>query len=85
MANRSFRYTILWSFRQDGNRAVEDAWRGTATSVPRAISKMVKELNVDANGDPVPDDEVLKASDLFILDVRADQLNIAHETLKNNL
>lgn len=83
MANKSYKYTILWGWREDGNRTVEALWEGTATSVPRAISKLVKELNDDDGaGDGAQD---VKISDLFILDVRCAQMTESLNFLKQGL
>lgn len=73
MANKTREYTILFSMKADGNRRIEDMETVKATTVPRAISKFVREYN-----EGVPEDEQLKASDYMILDVRTKDLDKAH-------
>lgn len=70
MANRTMRYYVTWCFREDGNRTVEGTNEIQATSVPRAIAKLVRQLNEEEPASaPLPGE--LRASDLFILDVRS--------------
>lgn len=69
---RSYRYTITWCFKNEthANRVIEDFWHGTATSVPRAISKMVREFNAEDGGvDPI------RVADLWVLDVRSESFD----------
>jgi hypothetical protein len=77
MANKTYKYEITWSWKEDGNRNIEEISTVTATTVPRAINKLVKELN-DENGtaDPKAEDRV-RASDIMVIDVRSHQLNNA--------
>lgn len=86
MANKSYRYTILWGWREEGNKSIEDMWAGTATSVPRAISKLIQSLNEVENEHgqrvPVADEEKIKASEVFVLDVRCAELTQALEHIQ---
>lgn len=69
MANKSYTYDVHWAFKEEGNRRVEDVIQVTATTVQRAISKAVKELNRDGDGGYLDkeDEDFLKPSDLMII------------------
>lgn len=71
MANKSYTYEVFWALKDEGNRVAEGMERVKATTVPRAISKAIKELNVDGKGGYLsPDHEdYLRASDLLIIAV----------------
>lgn len=70
-SNKPRSYTILFAYKEDGNRNLGNAEKATveATTVQRAIAKLVRELNAE----PVPEDQdpfVVKASELLVIDVR---------------
>lgn len=74
-SNKPRSYTILFAYKEDGNRNLGTAEKATveATTVQRAIAKLVRELNtpeddkVDAEGfEQAP----IKASELLVIDVR---------------
>lgn len=71
MANKARSYTIVFAYKEDGNRNLGNAETAVieATTVQRAITKLVRELNAE----PVPEDEevnTVKTSDLLVIDVR---------------
>jgi len=72
MANQTHIYRISWSWKEEGNRQATGHWSGKATTVPRAVSKLVKELNEQAKTDG---EDPVKASELMILDVRSMKFN----------
>jgi hypothetical protein len=70
MSNRSYDYEITWCWKEDGNRPenIEAVTTVRSTTVQRAISKLVRELNdEDGAGDGA---EEVRASDLLVIDVR---------------
>lgn len=71
MANKSYTYRVYWSLKEDGNRTAEDYVEVQATTVPRAISKAIKELNVNGEGGYLDSDheEYLRASDILVIHV----------------
>lgn len=72
MANKSYVYRVFWALKEEGNRVAEDYQEVRATTVQRAISKAIKELNYDHTKDRYlePNEEdFLKASDLLIITV----------------
>jgi len=73
MANRSYKFEITWCYKDEGNRPdnIEEITEVASTTVPRAISKLVKTLNEGLEKD---DDDFLRASDLLVIDVRSHQL-----------
>jgi hypothetical protein len=78
MANKTRKYVVHFTFKAEGNRAVAMQHLTTGTTVQRAISKVVKDLNEgkadQAVFDRIPSelgDEELRASDLMVLDVRS--------------
>lgn len=80
MANRSYDFEITWCYKEDGNRPenIEDITTVRSTTVQRAISKFVRELNVvDGVALEKDNDEYIKAADLLVIDVRAHKLNSA--------
>lgn len=75
MANKTRKYVILYAWKEEGNRAIEPPYEVSATTVPRAISKLVAELNDDDGaGDGAQD---VRASDLLIVDVRCKDGDVA--------
>lgn len=81
MANRSYDFEITWCFKEEGNRPdnIEEITTVRSTTVGRAISKLVRELNLDDQGKPLPKDheDFLRASDLLVIDVRNHKLTNA--------
>lgn len=77
MANRSYDFEITWCYKEDGNRPenIEAVSTVRSTTVNRAVSKLVRELNdEDGAGDGADD---LRASDLLVIDVRNHKLTNA--------
>jgi hypothetical protein len=76
MANRSYDFEITWCYKEDGNRPdnIEDITTVRSTTVGRAVSKLVRELNDGLEKD---DEEFLRASDLLVIDVRNHKLTSA--------
>jgi hypothetical protein len=79
MANKTRKYIIQFTFKAEGNRADRLTHETTGTTVQRAISKLVKDLNEgkaqQAVFDRIPaelGDEELRASDLMVIDVRTE-------------
>lgn len=74
MANRSYPFEITWCWKEDGNRPenIVEVTEVKSTTVGRAIGKLVRELNLDDQGEPLPKDheERVRASDLLVIDVR---------------
>jgi hypothetical protein len=66
MANRTYTYEVYWAYKTDGNRTAEDCITVKATTVQRAISKAVKEIN---NGVDPSEEDYLKTADLLIISV----------------
>lgn len=81
MGNRSYPYEITWCWKEDGNRpdAIVEVTEVTATTVGRAISKLVREMNFDDAGKPLEKDhkDYIKAADLLVIDVRSHKLTNA--------
>lgn len=71
MANRTYPFEITWCWKEDGNRpeAIAEVTPIAATTVNRAIAKLVKELSTE--------EEPVKASDLMVVDVRCHKLTTA--------
>lgn len=74
MANKTRKYTVCYYFKEDGNRSkAVNAWVTQATTVQRAISKLVKDINEGKAQPSIPaslgEDEI-RASDLLVVDVR---------------
>jgi hypothetical protein len=70
MANKTRNYVISWAWKEDGNRGALEQSEVKATTVPRAISKLVAELNdEDGAGDGA---EEIRASDILVVDCRTD-------------
>jgi hypothetical protein len=82
MANRTYPYEITWAWKEDGNKpdALAEVTEVSATTVQRAISKLVRELNEGQE-----DDEQLRASDIMIVDVRSHKLTNAIMEVKKRL
>jgi hypothetical protein len=76
MSNRTYKYEITWCFKEEGNRPanIEEITEVTSTTVNRAISKLVRELNTGVDKDS---EDFLRASDLLVIDVRTHQLTNA--------
>lgn len=72
MANRSYVFEITWTWSEQGNRPenIEEITEVKSTTVPRAISKLVRELHADIGSE----DEPIKAKDIFVIDVRNHKL-----------
>jgi hypothetical protein len=81
MANRSYEYEITWCYKDDGNRPdnIEEITTVRSTTVGRAISKMVRELNSPEGAEPLTKDheDYLRASDILVIDCRTHKLNTA--------
>jgi len=71
MANKTYNYEVYWAWKDQGNRVAEGVEEVSATTVQRAISKAVKELNADDNGGyfQSTDEEYVRASDVLIIAV----------------
>ena len=83
MANRSYEFEIVWCWKEDGNRPDDIAEITTvkSTTVPRAISKLVRTLN-EEEGNTKEANNLIKSSDLMVIDVRNHKLTsaiIAHK------
>lgn len=72
MANRTYPFEITWCWKEDGNRPsnIEEITEISATTVPRAISKLARLLS-DEMGEQV------KASELMVIDVRNHKVTTA--------
>jgi hypothetical protein len=81
MANRSYPFEITWCWKEDGNRPenIAEVTEVKSTTVGRAIGKLVRELNLDDNGEPLAKDheDRVKASDLLVIDVRNHKITTA--------
>lgn len=72
MANKTRIYDIQFTWKEEGNRSARIDHTVRATTVPRAISKLVAEIN---NGEFIPEhfpaglgeEEPVKASHLMVL------------------
>jgi len=71
MSNRSYDFEITWCWKDEGNRPenIEEVTTVRSTTVPRAISKLVRELSNE--------EEEIRASDLLVIDVRNHKLTSA--------
>lgn len=76
MANRSYTFEITWCYKDEGNRPenIVEITEVKSTTVGRAISKMVRELNEGLEKDH---DDYLRASDILVIDVRNHKLTSA--------
>jgi hypothetical protein len=76
MDNRTYKFEITWCYKEDGNRPdnIEEITEVSSTTVQRAISKLVRQLNEDVSKD---DPDFLRASELLVIDVRTHQLTNA--------
>lgn len=79
MANRTYPFEITWCWKEDGNRPddIIEITEVKATTVNRAISKLVRQLNdeePDTNGEETTP---VKASDLLVIDVRNHKITTA--------
>lgn len=72
MANRSYDFEITWTWKEDGNRPdnIEEITTVRSTTVPRAISKLARQLTVEVG-------EQVKASEIMVIDVRNHKLTAA--------
>lgn len=78
MPNRSYPFEITWCWKEDGNRpgGIADITEVTSTTVSRAVSKLVRQLN-EEEGNEKGDEDYFKSSDLMIIDVRNHKLTQA--------
>lgn len=76
MANRTYDFEITWCWKDEGNRPdnIEEITTVKSTTVPRAISKLVRTLNDEGFGE---EDAPVKASELLVIDVRNHKLTTA--------
>lgn len=87
MANKTRKYTLTFGFKVTGNRTPLFTHQTTATTVQRAVSKTVKDINDGKWEDQdeanvIPDaleaelegDDV-RASDLLVVDVRCSEFS----------
>lgn len=76
MGNRSWDFEITWCYKESGNRpeGIEQIDVVRSTTVPRAISKLVRELNDGLEKD---DEDFLRSSDIMVIDVRNHKLTTA--------
>lgn len=76
MANRSYDFEITWCWKEDGNRPdnIEEITTVRSTTVPRAISKLVRLLNDEGFGE---EEAPVKANELMVIDVRNHKLTSA--------
>ena len=84
MANKTRKYVVTFTWKDEGNRADPQTHATTGTTVQRAISKVVKDINEGLVPqeilDSIPaalDDEDIRASDLMVVDVRSVDFNQA--------
>src|SRR5687768_15628997 len=77
MANKTFKYWLKFTFKAQGNRATPFVHRVEATTVPRAISKLAKDIDegkweaLDAANiipEEYNDGESIRASDLLVVE-----------------
>jgi hypothetical protein len=83
MANRTYPFEITWCWKEDGNRPdnIAEITEVKATTVNRAISKLVRTLNTE-EGYTKDHENYIKASDLLVIDVRNHKITsalIAHK------
>ena len=83
MANKTRKYTVSFTWKEDGNRVDPYVAATSATTVQRAISKVVKEVNEGLvkgiDGKPLEvnwpesfgDDDEARAADFMFVDVRS--------------
>lgn len=78
MANKTRKYVVRFTWKAEGNRAEPHVRETTGTTVQRAISKVVKDINEGLVPQEVLDsipaelgDEDIRASDLMVVDVRS--------------
>lgn len=71
MANKTYTYDVHWAWKDEGNRTVEGVETVKATTVQRACSKAVKELNVDPENEGAyldkDHEEYVKSADVLII------------------
>jgi hypothetical protein len=69
MANKTYTYNVHWAWKEEGNRTVEGIEQVKATTVQRACSKAIKELNADGEGGYFEKDheDYVKAADVLII------------------
>ena len=72
MANKSYTYDVSFTYKEEGNRATPDVVQVKATTVQRAITKVVKELNTEEDGTVLDKDheDFVKTADLMVVEVR---------------
>lgn len=73
MANKTFTFELEFTFKSEGNRAEPRTWTTTGTTVPRAFSKLAKDIEEgrwEARGNVIPDshtEDDVRTSDLMLL------------------
>jgi transcription initiation factor TFIIIB Brf1 subunit/transcription initiation factor TFIIB len=81
MSNRSYPFEITWCWKEEGNRPenIAEVTEVKSTTVGRAISKLVRELNTGDNGEQLPKDhqDYVRSSDLLVIDVRNHRITSA--------
>lgn len=72
MANKTYTFDILYTYKEEGNRAEPDKITVKSTTVGRAINKAVRELNIGEDGVSLEKDhaDFIKAADLMVVDCR---------------
>lgn len=73
MANKTRKYRVSFFWKEEGNRGTAHVWDTTATTIQRAVSKTVKDINEGKCAVDVPQalgEEEIRASDLLVVDVR---------------
>lgn len=76
MANKTRQYVLQFTWKEDGNRAERLEHQVAATTVQRAISKLVADINTGKCEVDIPasidDEDDIRASDLLVIDVRTE-------------
>lgn len=73
MANKNFTFELEFVFKCEGNRAEVRTWTQTGTTVNRAVSKLVKDIETgkwEAKGNTIPENhpnDDVRVSDLMLL------------------
>lgn len=75
MSNRTYPFEITWCWAEGGNRPdnIEEITEVSSTTVPRAISKLVRMLHDEMGSEEEP----IKAKEIFVIDVRNHKLTSA--------
>lgn len=75
MANKTRTYLVKWCWKAEGNRALPQEHLTQATTVQRAISKTVKDINEGKWDKEIPQaveatlEAEVRASDLLVVEV----------------